>query len=199
MNRIAVIDSGVANLASVMAALNRLGAEAEITSHAEIIRSADRVILPGVGSAAAAMAQLRAKNLIEIVRSLMQPVLGICLGMQLLFTRSEENGGTDGLGILPGTVRLLRACPMTPVPHMGWNQLALRHPQHPLLRGIDDDGFAYFVHSYAVPESDIALATTDYGENISSIVAFRNFYGCQFHPERSGSLGSQILKNFMGI
>jgi len=196
---IAVIDSGVANLASVIAALQRLGIEAEITADARKIREAERVILPGVGSAAAAMAQLQAKRLIDVLRSLSQPVLGICLGMQLLFAGSEEGGGVGGLGVLPGTVKLLASSPDMPVPHMGWNRLALRHPKHPLLQDVDDGSFVYFVHSYAAPAADTALATTDYGESFTSMVGHKNFYGCQFHPERSSKVGSQILKNFLGI
>ena len=196
---IAVVDSGVANLASVMAALQRLGVEAEVTADARKIREAERVILPGVGSADAAMAQLQAKNLVDILRALTRPVLGICLGMQLLYANSEEGGGVGGLGVLPGTVKLFTSAPDRPVPHMGWNQLALRSPQHPLLQGVDDGSFVYFVHSYAAPAADTALATTDYGEAFTSIVGHGNFYGCQFHPERSSKVGGRILQNFMGI
>jgi glutamine amidotransferase len=196
---IAVVDSGVANLASVMAALHRLGVEAEVTADAGKIREAERVILPGVGSAAAAMAQLHAKKLVDILRALTQPVLGVCLGMQLLFAASDEGGGVAGLGILPGTAKLLNSSPGRPVPHMGWNQLDLKYPIHSLLHNIDDGSFVYFVHSYAVPANDIALATTDYGENFASVVGYKNFFGCQFHPERSGKTGSQILKNFLGL
>lgn len=196
---IAVIDSGVANLASVMAALSRLGVEAEVTADAAKIRAASRVILPGVGSAAAAMQQLRAKKLVDVLRNLTQPVLGICLGMQLLFARSEEGGGAEGLGILPGTVGLLSSSPDHPVPHMGWNRLTLRQPAHPLLKGVAEGSFAYFVHSYAAPESDITLATTDYGDNFAAIIGHKNFFGCQFHPERSSTAGKQILANFVGL
>jgi glutamine amidotransferase len=194
---IAVIDSGVANLASVMAALQRLGADAEITADAEKIRVAHHVILPGVGSAAPAMAQLKAKKLVDTLRVLTQPVLGICLGMQLLFARSEENGGVEGLGILPGTVRLLPSSPALPVPHMGWNQIELRKHDHPLFRGVGDSSYGYFVHSYAAPVTDTTLAVSDYGGAFAAVVAQRNFVGCQFHPERSSAVGSLMLKNFL--
>ncbi len=194
---IAVVDSGVANLASVMAALRRLGSDAEITSDAEKIRAADRVILPGVGSARAAMAQLEARNLIDVLRALTQPMLGICLGMQLLYARSDEGGGVDGLGVLPGTVKRLEAAPGTPVPHMGWNQLKLQDRNHRLFRGVNDDCFVYFVHSYAAPVSPSTLAVTTYGEAFTSVVGRDNFFGCQFHPERSSAPGHQILTNFL--
>jgi imidazole glycerol-phosphate synthase subunit HisH len=194
---VAVVDSGVANLASVLAALRRLGAEAGVTSDSKIIRAADHVILPGVGSAAAAMARLQAKDLIDPLRQLKRPVLGICLGMQLLFEFSEENGGTPGLGIVPGRVRRLRSSPATPVPHMGWNQLTARHPGHRMLRDVQSGSFVYFVHGYAAPPADTAVATTEYGETFTAIVEWKNFLGCQFHPERSGAVGAQILKNFL--
>jgi glutamine amidotransferase len=194
---ITVIDSGVANLASVMAALHRLGAEAEITDDAGKIRAAKQVILPGVGSAAAAMDRLRAKGLADVIRSATQPLLGICLGMQLLFGHSEENGGTEGLGILPGMVKLMRSSPEMPVPHMGWNQLAMKNAAHPLLNGVKSGDFVYFVHSYAAPVAETTLAATEYGETFAAVAGSRNFFGCQFHPERSGKIGAQILKNFL--
>jgi glutamine amidotransferase len=196
---IAVVDSGVANLASVMAALRRLGAEAEVTADAETIRKAERVILPGVGAAAAAMAQLRQKNLIETLRGLTQPMLGICLGMQLLFERSEEGENTPCLGVLPGTVAILPASPATPVPHMGWNQLNVCAKVHPLLRGVAEGSYAYFVHSFAVPVTPLTIASANYGTDFTAVAARGNFMGCQFHPERSGEVGSLILRNFLGV
>jgi len=199
--KVAVVDSGVANLASVMAALQRVGSGAEITSDADHIRTAERVILPGVGAAAAAMQQLRRKGLVDVLRGLTQPVLGICLGMQLLFARSHEGkeGPVECLGLIPGDVEPLPASPEKPVPHMGWNQLSLRRPDHALLRGIGDGSFVYFVHSYAVPTTDAALATTEYGQTFASVVGFDNFFGCQFHPERSGKVGAQVLRNFLDL
>lgn len=199
--KIAIIDSGVANLASVAAAVQRLGCAAEITSDAECISGAGYVILPGVGTAASAMRQLQQKNLVDVLRRLTQPVLGICLGMQLLFERSDEGKGSSVkcLGLLPGEVALLRASPETPVPHMGWNQLCLLNPEHALLSGVGDNSFVYFVHSYAVPASSIALTTTEYGQTFVSTVGHRNFFGCQFHPERSGAVGTRILQNFLAM
>ncbi|HEU0117798.1 MAG TPA: imidazole glycerol phosphate synthase subunit HisH [Alphaproteobacteria bacterium] len=196
---IAVIDSGVANLESVMAALRRINADAKLTADANEIKNAERVILPGVGAALPAMEQLKSKRLVEVIQKLTQPVLGICLGMQLLFERSTESGGTQCLGVLPGTIDRLPPSPDKPVPHMGWNQLQIKNAQHPLLRGIANDSFVYFVHSFAAPVGDITLASTGYSATFSSSVARDNFMGCQFHPERSGAVGSQILKNFMSL
>ncbi len=199
--QVAVVDSGVANLASVLAALRRIGAEAEVTADPARIEKAERVILPGVGAAAAAMAQLRRKNLHGLLPKLMQPVLGICLGMQLLFARSFE-GKTEPiqcLEIFSGDIRLIPAMPGMPVPHMGWNRLKPLQPEHPLLRGVADGDYAYFVHSYAAAPDDAAIATSDYGAPFSAIAARRNFFGCQFHPERSGAVGRRILENFMRI
>ena len=196
---LALIDSGVANLASVAAALTRLGVNATITSDPALIRQASRVILPGVGAAIAAMTRLREKNLIDTIRALTQPTLGICLGMQILFEKSEESGGTPCLDILSGTARRLPATPTHPVPHMGWNQLRFTQPDHPLLLGIPENAYVYFVHSFAIPPSDLTLATADYGTAFTAIAAKRNFMGCQFHPERSGPVGSKILQNFLEL
>jgi imidazole glycerol-phosphate synthase subunit HisH len=198
---IAVVDSGVANLTSVMAALGRLGVEAAVTADAGCIGKADRVIVPGVGAAAAAMAQLKNKNLCDVLCALTKPVLGICLGMQILFARSFEGKGEpiQCLGVFPDDVRVIKATPQTPVPHMGWNQITPLKADHPLLRGIEKNSYVYFVHSYAAPVSDTTLATTDYGGNFAAMAGARNFFGCQFHPERSGAVGSRILENFVRI
>jgi len=192
-----IIDSGGANLASLQFAFERLGASTRVSSDANTIRQARRVILPGVGAAADAMQRLRHCGVAELLPTLTQPVLGICLGMQLLFSRSEE-GSTDCLGILPETVRRLQASPGLPVPHMGWNQLApLR--EDPLLEGIARDDYVYFVHSYAVPVSNVTLATTDYGIPVSAVVRKGNFWGAQFHPERSAATGARLLANFLRL
>ncbi len=196
---LAVIDSGVANLASVMGALKRLNADAVVTSDAQVIRAASRVILPGVGAASAAMAQLDAKKLSDVIRTLTQPVLGICLGMQLFYERSEESGGCQGLGIIKGNVKQLPAKQGMPIPHMGWNQLLLCVKKHPLLRGVTSGSFVYFVHSFAAPISDATLASCDYSEAFTAIVGYKNFFGCQFHPERSGAVGNRILQNFLDL
>ena len=195
--QVVVVDSGVANLTSVMTALARLNVDAEVTDNAEKIKKAPRVILPGVGSAVAAMAQLEAKKLTDVLRRLTLPVLGICLGMQLLFARSDEGAGQDCLGILPGNVKHLPITPDMPVPHMGWNQVKINKADHPLLRGIEDESFVSFVHSYAAPVGDYTLASCDYIEQFSAVVGCKNFLGCQFHPERSGVIGQKILKNFL--
>ena len=190
-----IIDSGGANLASLQFALERLDARTVVSSEPRQVIDAPRVILPGVGSAMDAMKRLRASGLHEVLPKLTQPVLGICLGMQLLFTRSEE-GPTECLGVIPDTVRRLKAEPGRPVPHMGWNQLtALR--SDPLLEDIEPNDYVYFVHSYAAPVSDITLASTDYGSQVSAVVRSGNFWGTQFHPERSGPSGARILANFL--
>lgn len=194
---IAIIDSGGANIASIQFALERLGYEATLTADPLVIRGADRVILPGVGAAAAAMGQLNTLNLIETIRGLTQPVLGICLGMQLLFDHSDE-GDVEMLGIMPGRASHFTPAENKTIPHMGWNSVSVRS-DHPFLAGIDDQSYFYFVHSYYAPVSDYTIGSCDYGDQFSAIVARDNFMGCQFHPERSGKIGAQILKNFMEI
>ena len=192
-----IIDSGGANLASLQFAFERLGARTHVTSSPAEVMAAPRVVLPGVGSASNAMQRLHAAGLAGLLGSLTQPVLGICLGMHLLFTRSEE-GPTDCLGILQDAVRRLQPQPGLPVPHMGWNRLApLR--DDPLLEGIRKDDYVYFVHSYAVPVSEATLASTDYGVEISAVVRRANFWGTQFHPERSAQTGARVLANFLEL
>ena len=192
-----IIDSGGANLASLQFALERLDARTIVSNNPRDIINAPRVILPGVGSALDAMKRLRTIGVAEVFPKLTQPVLGICLGMQLLFAHSEE-GPTDCLGVVPDTVRRLKAEPGRPVPHMGWNQLTALQAD-PLLEDIADNDYVYFVHSYAAPVSDITLATTDYGSHVSAVVRRDNFWGTQFHPERSGATGSRILANFLRL
>jgi imidazole glycerol-phosphate synthase subunit HisH len=192
-----IIDSGGANLASLQFAFERLGARTHVTNDARTITSAQRVILPGVGAAGDAMQRLRHSGLAALLPSLTQPVLGICLGMQLLFQQSEE-GSTRCLGILPETVRRLQPAPGLPVPHMGWNQLTPVRDD-PLLEGIAPNDYVYFVHSYAAPVSAITLATADYGVAVSAIVRKGNFWGTQFHPERSAGTGSRVLANFLRL
>jgi imidazole glycerol-phosphate synthase subunit HisH len=192
-----IIDSGGANLASLQFALERLGARARVSADAREIAAAPRVVLPGVGSAADAMQRLRRAGLTELLPTLRQPVLGICLGMQLLFERSAE-GTTECLGLIPGTVRRLAAAAGRPVPHMGWNQLSDMR-RDPLLEGIAPGEYFYFVHSYAVPASEVTLASADYGEAISAVVRRGNFWGTQFHPERSAAAGARLLGNFLEL
>jgi glutamine amidotransferase len=192
-----IIDSGGANLASLQFALERLNAPATVTADPREVQNAQRVILPGVGSAADAMKRLHATGLAEVLPTLKQPVLGICLGMQLLFSHSEE-GAVDCLGIIPDTVRRLKAEPGRPVPHMGWNNLVTLRGD-PLLENISESDYVYFVHSFAAPVSDVTLARTDYGAQVSAVVRRGNFWGTQFHPERSASPGSRILANFLRL
>ena len=197
MTEAVIIDSGGANLASLQFALARLGVRAPVTADAREIAAAARVVLPGVGSAPDAMQRLRRSGLAELLPRLRQPVLGICLGMQLLFERSAE-GATECLSILPGPVRQLEAAPGRPVPHMGWNQLA-QVREDPLLAGIEPGEYFYFVHSYAVPASAVTLAHVHYGEAVSAVVRRDNFWGTQFHPERSASAGARLLDNFLRL
>jgi glutamine amidotransferase len=179
-----VIDSGGANLASLGYAFERLGVRPVVSSDAAVIGGAERAVLPGVGSAAAIMQRLESQDLIPLIRALQCPVLGICLGMQLLFEHSAE-GNTAGLGILPGRVGPFVAAPGLPVPHMGWNTLRpLR--DDPLLRGIGADDWFYFVHGYRAPAG-------------VAVVRQNNFRGVQFHPERSGDAGARLLANFMEL
>jgi glutamine amidotransferase len=192
---VVLIDSGGANIGSVKYALERLGVRAELTADAERIARADRVILPGVGAAGAGMARLRELALVDVVRGLTQPLLGICLGMQLLFEASEECD-TPCLGLLPGTVCRMTGGEGIRVPHMGWNALKpLR--DDPLLDGIDAGGQAYFVHGYAAPVSEDALATATHGSEFAAVVRRGNRWGAQFHPERSASVGAKLLENFL--
>ncbi|MBB1088936.1 imidazole glycerol phosphate synthase subunit HisH [Lysobacter sp. SG-8] len=197
MMRVAVIDSGGANIGSVIYALERLGIDAALTADASEIRQAERVILPGVGAAATAMARLQEHGLVEVIRSLQQPMLGICLGMQLLFDHSDE-GDVACLGLLPGRVRKLQGGPGIRVPHMGWNALR-KQQESPLLAGVAEGAYAYFVHSFAAPVTVDALATSEHGERFAAVVGRGRCFGAQFHPERSASVGARILRNFIGM
>jgi imidazole glycerol-phosphate synthase subunit HisH len=194
---VAIIDSGGANLASLRYALERLGARSLVSSDAATIAQAGRLLLPGVGAAGDAMRRLRAQGLDTLIPQLSAPLLGICLGMQLLFSHSAEDD-TPCLGVLAGTVARLHGRPGLPVPHMGWNTLAVQRPD-PLLEGITSEDHVYFVHSYAAPAGACTLAATDYGGPLSAVVRRANFYGVQFHPERSSAAGARILRNFLGL
>lgn len=193
--KVVLVDSGGANIGSVRYALERLGVSAQMTADAETILGADRVILPGVGAAAPAMARLHEMNLVELLRGLKQPVLGICLGMQLLFEGSEE-GDVECLGLVPGRVRRMPASPGVRVPHMGWNRLRPTRPD-PLLADVADGAQAYFVHSYAAPVTGDCLARCEHGEPFAAMVRRGNVAGAQFHPERSGAVGARLLQNFL--
>ena len=192
---VAIIDGGGANIASLKFALERLGHSGVLTTDPGLIRSARLVILPGVGAARAAMDRLQAHGLHRLIPELTQPLLGICLGMQLLFEASEEDDARC-LGILSGTARRFEPHRDRPVPHMGWNRVR-RLRDSRLLDGVADDAHCYFVHSYALPVDDSTVASTDYGWEFSAVVERDNFLGTQFHPERSGTAGARILENFL--
>jgi glutamine amidotransferase len=194
-NIVAIIDGGGANIASLQFALGRLGYAAELTVDPEKIVSAGHVILPGVGAAENAMTRLREANLVSLIPALRQPVLGICLGMQLLFDRSEEND-TACLGVLPGAARLIEASPDRSVPHMGWNQIE-RTRDSALLDGIPNGSHFYFVHSYAVEVTPDTVGTASYGSAFTAVAEKGNFRATQFHPERSGKHGARLLQNFL--
>ena len=197
MSSVAIIDSGGANIASLQFALQRLGADSRLTADPDELLAAPRILLPGVGAAADAMQRLRTLGIAQLIPTLKQPVLGICLGMQLLFEGSEE-GDTRCLGILQGQVRRFPVRAGLPVPHMGWNQLRPAQGS-PLLRGIGAGDYVYFVHSYAAPIGAATLASCDYGGEFSAVVADGNFYGTQFHPERSAAVGARLLANFLEL
>ena len=195
-----IVDTGCANLSSVKFAVERLGFSATITDDIEQIKAANKVIFPGVGSAKHAMANINDKGLVATLQSLTQPVLGFCLGMQLMTESSTEGGKKDVidcLGMIPTKVTPLNA-QGNRLPHMGWNTLTTV-ANHPVLKGISVDDYFYFVHSFAAPISEYTLAGCEYGSEFSAIIGKDNFIGCQFHPERSGALGSKIIKNFLEL
>jgi len=192
---IAIIDSGGANIASLLFAMQRLGYDASLTTDADVIGSADRVVLPGVGAAADAMQRLRDNGLVDLIRGLQQPVLGICLGMQLLADASEEED-VDCLGIIPGVARRLQVRDGFPVPNMGWCPVT-RIANAPVLDGIEDGSYFYFVHSYALPPSEYTIATARHADAFSAVVRRDNFIAAQFHPERSSADGARLLRNFL--
>jgi glutamine amidotransferase len=191
---LAIVDVGCGNIGSVRIAFERFGLTPRITANPAEIAQADKVILPGVGAAGYAMEQIRARGLVDTLRSLTQPVLGICLGMQLLFQRSEEED-TLCLGIIPGHVRRLSPAPGRPVPHMGWTRLSVADPAI----GLTDGDYVYFAHSFACDDGPATVATADYGRPIPAIVRKGNWWGAQFHPERSGPAGARFLERFLAL
>ncbi len=195
MADVAIIDSGGANIASLLFAFERLQTNAVLTSEADVIRSAQRVLLPGVGAARDAMQRLRKSGLVDVIRELEQPVLGICLGMQLLCDASDEED-VECLGVISGTARKLTATTENTVPNMGWCSTGIRSA-HPLLEGIEDESYFYYLHSYALPVSSITLATATHSDEFSAIISDRNFVAAQFHPERSAAVGARLLRNFV--
>ncbi|MDP3371035.1 MAG: imidazole glycerol phosphate synthase subunit HisH [Brevundimonas sp.] len=196
MTEVTVLAYGAGNTASVQFALERLGATVRLTDDPLAVAEAERLILPGVGAAAWAMARLRALGLVEPIRALPRPLLGICLGQQLLFETSEEGEPVPLLGLIPGAVRRLEPGPGLTVPHMGWSRLTTVRDD-PLLEGIEDGAWAYFVHSFVCPDGPATLARADYGGPVPAVVRNANRWGCQFHPERSAAAGARILRNFL--
>jgi imidazole glycerol-phosphate synthase subunit HisH len=194
---VVIIPSGGANIASLQFALQRLGITSAVSANARRIREASHVILPGVGAAADAMSRLKQNNLDTLIPALQQPVLGICLGMQMLFEASEE-GKAQCLGIIPGHASRFPVTDGLPVPHMGWNTLKIDRP-NPLLEGLHEDDYAYFVHSYALGIGPATIASSEYGHAFSACVQWRNFFGAQFHPERSAAVGARLLQNFLKV
>ena len=197
---IAIIDYDAGNLKSVYKALRFLGHEAVITRDHDVIRNADRVILPGVGSFGDAMGKLHEYGLIPVIQEVVEngtPFLGICLGLQLLFEESEESPGVKGLGLLKGKILRIPDKEELKVPHIGWNSLKLDHPGM-LFQGLKENEYVYFVHSYYLKaeDEDIVTASTEYGVHIHASVQKDNLFACQFHPEKSSSVGLKILKNF---
>tara|TARA_R110002124_G_scaffold15891_2_gene68336 strand:- start:2178 stop:2840 length:663 start_codon:yes stop_codon:yes gene_type:complete len=194
-----IIDTGCANLSSVRFAFERLNANVIVSADFDVIRSAARVVLPGVGTAGAAMDALKQKNLIELIKSLTQPVMGVCLGMQMLASLSNEHGGRSEqnitcLGLVPTDIGDLDSKGL-PLPHMGWNQIEVS--DHPLFVGIENGSYVYFVHSYRAPICEYTLASSTYGESFSAAIGKGNFFGVQFHPEKSAKVGAKILQNFL--
>lgn len=192
--KIAIIDYGAGNVQSILFALQRLGFSGTLTNNPAEIQAADRVIFPGVGEAASAMKKIRASGLDKIIPRLKQPVLGICLGMQLLCKNSEE-GNTKGLGIF--NVSVNRFSNAVKVPHMGWNTIT--NLKSDLFKNVSEEEYMYLVHSYYAPLNEETIAVTNYGQNYSSALKKDNFYGVQFHPEKSGKAGQKIIENFLKL
>lgn len=199
--KIVIIDTGCANLSSVKFAIERLGYKVTVSKDPAILHQADKLFLPGVGTAKEAMANLIERDLVEQIKALTQPVLGICLGMQILATVSEEGFGDQPiiktLGIIDGHIEKMDVAPLRS-PHMGWNQVTPKLDE-PLFKDIPAGSYFYFVHSYALPVNDNTIASCEYGTPFTAAVNKDNFYGVQFHPERSGKAGAQLIKNFLEL
>ena len=193
---IAIIDYKMGNLRSVENALKRLGAEFTVTSDADVIRSADRVLMPGVGNAAEAMENLRNAELVNVIRSLRRPVLGICVGMQVMCRHSEE-GDVDCLNLFDARVKRFSPSADLKVPHMGWNTIG--NLESKLFKGIDGGEYVYFVHSYYPELCPDTIATSRHGVMFSAALKYENFYGTQFHPEKSDDVGERIIENFLRL
>ena len=195
---VTLIGYGSGNVASVRFALERLGARVRVTADPLDVAEAERVILPGVGAAGYAMKRLHALGLVEALRAFERPLMGVCLGQQLLFQASDEDGDVELLGLIPGRVTAIRPKPSMPSPHMGWSRLTKRRDD-PLLDGVTDGEWAYFVHGFVCPDGEATIAAADYGLPVPAVVNHKNRWGCQFHPERSAKTGARILKNFLEL
>jgi glutamine amidotransferase len=200
--KVVIIDTGCANVSSVKFAIERLGYEVEISKEPEVVLAADKLFLPGVGTASEAMKNLQERNLVSLVQQVEKPLLGICLGMQLLGKLSQEKGQkadalVECLGLCDGEVRLLETGDL-PLPHMGWNTVT-ETPNHPLFKEIEEGEYFYFVHSFAMPVGDYTIAQCDYGNPFTAAVQSGNYYGVQFHPERSSKAGSKLIQNFLEL
>lgn len=198
MRDVTVLSYGAGNVASVQFALERLGASVRLTADPDEIGEAERLILPGVGAAGYAMARLTELGLVEPVRAFPRPLLGVCLGQQLLFETSEEGTSAPLLGFIPGVVRRLAPGPGLTVPHMGWSRLSIDRAD-PLLEGVENGAYAYFVHAFVCPDGPATLARADYGGPVPAVVRSGLRWGCQFHPERSAEAGARILRNFLEL
>ena len=198
MSNVTLIGYGSGNVASVRFALERLGARVRITADPTDVLESERVILPGVGAAGYAMKRLQALGLVEALRAFERPLMGVCLGQQLLFEASDEDGDIEMLGLIPGRVTAIAPRPSLPSPHMGWSRLSKRRDD-PLLDGVTDGEWAYFVHGFVCPDGEATIAEADYGLPVPAVVNHKNRWGCQFHPERSAKTGARILKNFLEL
>jgi glutamine amidotransferase len=196
MADVLLLNSGGSNYTSLQSAFERLGANCLQSSERADIESASHIVLPGVGSASSAMQAIRQQNLAEQIMTLQKPLLGICLGMQILFDASDESK-ISCLGVIPGNINKLQIMPGFRVPHMGWNNISCTQP-NPLFNGIESEDF-YFVHSYAAEVNQHTIASCEHGAKFTAAVAYKNFYGVQFHPERSGPQGQKLLANFLSI
>ncbi len=201
-SKVVIIDTGCANVSSVKFAIERLGYSVVISKDSEVVLAADKLFLPGVGTASEAMKNLQERNLIDLVKKVEKPLLGICLGMQLLGKLSQEKGSksqesVDCLGLCDGEVSLMETGDL-PLPHMGWNTVSALN-NNPLFKGIEEGEYFYFVHSFAMPVGDYTIATCDYQNPFSAAIQSGNYYGVQFHPERSSKAGSRLIKNFLEL